>query len=666
MLLDLKANAMRVVAKNYVFLLLLAMTACLNIGAAEQERSYYTLSQQNGLSDNCVLQLLQLPDGRMVVVTQQAIDVYDGQRFTSVRIDTTRWMPLPAYNGATHLFADSKDRLWMKQWGRMFCVNLRTMRQETIDSWKHDDFFIDERGETWLLQGRQLSGQRSGLALDLPTTAGMLQDVVAFGKHLFTFFDSGTIVAFNERGDIDYQSKAYDDETARKYLWTSLVVGGFEDRYLYQVRTGPEGSILLSFDTQSHQWKQLLTYSKFMHTLTATPSGMLYLTTSDGYLRINPQTGEQEAHRQLLLPDGSVLSTGINTVRLDREGGIWLGTYNSGVLYTSPLSGLFDTQPIDIEVYPILTAIYLHGQPLQVDKEYDGRRLLDVTPPYAEHLSFRHNQNSLAFQFSTMNYVRPRSTCYRYRFTGDDGQWHTLSADSVAHLVDDKGVFYLPLVGLSPGDYTLEVMASTNPKNWDNAQTRRIAFTIERPWWQSPMAYVLYALLLLSAIALLFRFYRSRLQRKNREAMLLLRIQNLVEQVNQYENSAAMVVLSEPESQQEAETEVEPTAQEKEFMARATQLVEQHLSTPQYGVEQLAADLCMERTGLYKKLTALMQQSPVVFIRSIRLHRAADMLRQGNLSIAEVAERTGFSSTSYFSKCFQKEFGCKPSEITGK
>ena len=83
-------------------------------------------------------------------------------------------------------------------------------------------------------------------------------------------------------------------------------------------------------------------------------------------------------------------------------------------------------------------------------------------------------------------------------------------------------------------------------------------------------------------------------------------------------------------------------------------------------MEQLAADLCMERTGLYKKLTALMQQSPVVFIRSIRLHRAADMLREGRLSIADVAERTGFSSTSYFSKCFQKEFGCKPSEYVEK
>jgi AraC-like DNA-binding protein len=99
-------------------------------------------------------------------------------------------------------------------------------------------------------------------------------------------------------------------------------------------------------------------------------------------------------------------------------------------------------------------------------------------------------------------------------------------------------------------------------------------------------------------------------------------------------------------------------------MARATQLVEQHLGDPSYGVEQLAADLCMERTGLYKKLTALMQQPPVAFIRSIRLHRAAEMLRRGQCSIGDIAERTGFSSPSYFSKCFQKEFGCKPSEYT--
>lgn len=628
---------------------------------AAEESSYYALTKQNGLSSNNVLQMTQLSDGRMVVVTDIAIDIYDGMRFTSVAIDTARWTALPAYNGATHIFADQHDRLWQKQWGRLYCFNLRTMQQEVEQGWNFDDFFIDQEGQTWILKGQQLVNQTSKKVLQLPQETGALQDVVASGETIYTFFDSGQLAAFQSDGKLLFVSQAYDEEESMKYKWTSLVVTG-PDKHLYQVRMGSGGSILLAFDTDERQWRQILTSHRPMHTLTLTPTGILYLTTPDGYLRINPKTGAQDTFNELRLPDGSVLSTGVNTVCLDREGGIWLGTYNSGVLYTSPLSGLFDTQPLNIDVYPILTAIYLQGLPLQVGTEYDGRTLLDVTPPYTQQLTFSHRQNSLAFQFSTMNYVRPRSTCYRYRFSGDGNQWHTLSADSLGRLVDDKGIFYLPLVGLSPGEYTLEVMASTNPEQWNKADIRRIYFTIQHPWWQTPFAYILYLFIAATVVALAFYFYRRRLQRRNREDMLLLRIQNLVEQVNQYQNSEAMVVLGpEPDNAQDADLP-EPTTQEKEFMARATQLVEQHLATPQYGVEQLAADLCMERTGLYKKLTTLMQQSPVVFIRSIRLHRAADLILQGKDSISEVAEHTGFNSTSYFSKCFQKEFGCKPSE----
>lgn len=290
------------------------------------------------------------------------------------------------------------------------------------------------------------------------------------------------------------------------------------------------------------------------------------LPTPEGYLCINTATGEKRSNRELHLPDGKTLTTGINTVWIDREGGIWLGTHNNGLLYTSPMSGIFDTQPIDIEVQPILTTIYLHGQPLQVGHNYDGKILLDVTPP----------------------------------------------------------------------------------------------------WWKTPAAYLLYFFMAVATIAVVFRLYQRRLQQKQREDMLLLRIQNLVEQVNQYEQAETLVVLNEPVSSASTSTKPEPTQQEKEFMARATQLVEQHITDPSYNVERLAADLCMERTGLYKRLTALMQQPPVAFIRSIRLHRAADMLLKGDKTVTEIAEHTGFCSTSYFSKCFQKEFGCKPSEYQGK
>ena len=630
------------------------------LSGAEAEQHCYALNRQSGLSNDGVLQLMQLRDGRMVIVTRSGVDLYDGQQIRGIRIDKEMWMPIPAYGGATHLFADSDDRLWMKRRGRLYCFDLRTMRQKADSTWRADDFFIDDSGETWLLQGRELSGNPSGRTLLLPDEAGALQDVVRCGADLYCFFDSGTLVCYGKDGRRKFQSKAYGEEEAARYRMTSLVVSGRGK--LYQVRTGSGGSILLSFDISRRRWTTLMQSDRLMHTLTLTPDGVLCLTTPDGYLRIHPEEGKTESFRRLMLPDGTVLSPGINAVCLDREGGIWLGTYDKGALYTSPLSGLFDTHPIDIEVQPILTDVSLYGRPLQVGAEYDGRILMDVTAPYADSLRFAHNQNSLSFRFSTMNYVRPRSTYYRYRLLGSSNQWHTLSADSASHLVDDKGVFYLPLVSLSPGHYTLEVMVTTNPNHWDEADVRRITFTIRSPWWQTLLAYFIYILLSTSIIILIGNLYRKHLQRKSREDMLLLRIQNLVEQVNQYENSDTIVMLNEPDTMPPTNEQSEPTLQEKEFMARATLLVGQHITDPSYNVEHLAADLCMERTGLYKRLTALMQQSPVAFIRSIRLHRAADMLGKGDQTITEIAERTGFCSVSYFSKCFQKEFGCKPSE----
>jgi transcriptional regulator GlxA family with amidase domain len=98
-----------------------------------------------------------------------------------------------------------------------------------------------------------------------------------------------------------------------------------------------------------------------------------------------------------------------------------------------------------------------------------------------------------------------------------------------------------------------------------------------------------------------------------------------------------------------------------EFLKKAIALVEKNLGK-QYTVEQLSSDLCMERTGLYKKLSAIVDKSPSLFMRSIRLSHAARLIREGNHSLAEIATKTGFSSASYLSRCFQEEYGCKPSE----
>ena len=101
---------------------------------------------------------------------------------------------------------------------------------------------------------------------------------------------------------------------------------------------------------------------------------------------------------------------------------------------------------------------------------------------------------------------------------------------------------------------------------------------------------------------------------------------------------------------------------DEELIQRATAFVENNLTTPNYTVERLAQDLCMERTGLYKKMVAMLGKTPTAFIRSIRVENAVRLIHDTSLTMTEVAEQSGFSSASYMAKCFQEDLGKKPAE----
>jgi len=87
------------------------------------------------------------------------------------------------------------------------------------------------------------------------------------------------------------------------------------------------------------------------------------------------------------------------------------------------------------------------------------------------------------------------------------------------------------------------------------------------------------------------------------------------------------------------------------------------MSDEHYNVEQLSADLCMSRMTLYRKIQSSTGQKPTEFIRTIRLSRAAELLREGRLNITEVSYATGFSSVSYFSRCFRTMHGVSPTQF---
>ncbi len=99
---------------------------------------------------------------------------------------------------------------------------------------------------------------------------------------------------------------------------------------------------------------------------------------------------------------------------------------------------------------------------------------------------------------------------------------------------------------------------------------------------------------------------------------------------------------------------------DNEWLQEAIARVEAHMSDDDYSVEHLARDLCMSRMTLYRRIQSSTGQKPSEFIRTIRLRRAAGLLREGRLSITEISYDTGFSSVSYFSRCFRTMYGVPP------
>lgn len=106
----------------------------------------------------------------------------------------------------------------------------------------------------------------------------------------------------------------------------------------------------------------------------------------------------------------------------------------------------------------------------------------------------------------------------------------------------------------------------------------------------------------------------------------------------------------------------EQTDSEAPWLQKAIAQVEAHLSDDSYSVELLSKDLCMSRMTFYRKIQTATGQKPTEFMRTIRLRHAADLLQRGNLTIKEISFATGFSSVSYFSRCFRTMYGVSPTQ----
>ena len=102
---------------------------------------------------------------------------------------------------------------------------------------------------------------------------------------------------------------------------------------------------------------------------------------------------------------------------------------------------------------------------------------------------------------------------------------------------------------------------------------------------------------------------------------------------------------------------------DNEFLAKMNQIIEDNLSNPELNVVFLAGQLGMSRSSLFSKIRGLADVTPNEMIQLVKLKKAARLLKEGHYRVSEVSYMVGFSSPSYFAKCFQKQFGVKPMDF---
>jgi len=136
---------------------------------------------------------------------------------------------------------------------------------------------------------------------------------------------------------------------------------------------------------------------------------------------------------------------------------------------------------------------------------------------------------------------------------------------------------------------------------------------------------------------------------------LIIRVKNLIAQRRSLRERFSRKLTVDP-------SEIAVTSADEHFLRRALDIIENNMDDPEFNAESFSKTMAVSRSQLHRKLHALTGQSTTEFIRSIRLKRAAQLLKQGYGTISEIAFEVGFNHLSYFSECFKKQFGMNPKE----
>ena len=176
-------------------------------------------------------------------------------------------------------------------------------------------------------------------------------------------------------------------------------------------------------------------------------------------------------------------------------------------------------------------------------------------------------------------------------------------------------------------------------------------------------------LFLLVIVVLLFFYIRAYRQKTLLNEILQEEKETVERQRDELEEQRDKLIELTIKGQDEEEEDAEQTVgkemrRDNAFLQKLTQIIEQKMSDSEFSVEELSSELCMSRVQLYRKVKALTGKSPVEIVRQMRLTKADRLLSETSLNISEVAYSVGFSSSSYFTKCYRDYFDRLPRQAS--
>lgn len=458
---------------------------------AKKRSIYQHQPDKNSLSSNVIVSMLAANNGKVWLGTYQGgLNVFDGQTFKHYRHQPDNPNSL-ANDNIWALAEGDNGFIWIGTLGS----GLQSLDPETgiFTRYGEDQYEFANDFILAICKGRDKNFYMStadGITVFTPST-GKLQKWTGNKKGTQSFSHQNI-------------NQIYED--SRGLLWIATQEG----LNIYDRR---RDEIIIPVDDP-------LLNHEIIHAIVEDNNKNMWVTTSRGIfniiINVDPKTGIYTYHTYRYTEQDGLQNQEFNVRSIFK-------TFREEILVGGVQGlSLFDPENIQYNhIVPkvVFTTLHLFNEEVKTDSVYNGNRILTKALNKSSKIELEYRQNVFSISFSSMNYVLPEKTKYLYTLEGFNSGWLTADANKVTY------------TNLAPGNYTLKVKA-INSDGFSSDEASELRIVIRPPFWSSPIAYVLYGLLILGILILA----RRQILRRERNKYQLAKIEQEAQQKHEIDD----------------------------------------------------------------------------------------------------------------------------------